>query len=270
VDPLRRGSLRRERRSDLRIVSWNVNSLKVRLAQVLQFAAAAQPDVIALQETKLSDDQFPRAEIEAAGYRAVFTGQKTYNGVALLARGELRDVATELPGRADPQRRWLAATLDGVRIIDVYVPNGQSVGSEKYAYKLGWFEAARAAVADELSRHPELVVVGDFNVAPEDRDVHDPKEWEGQVLCSEPERDALRRLLAVGLEDVFRRFEQPDASFSWWDYRMNAFRRKRGLRIDLILASHAFAARCSASRIDVEPRRHERPSDHTPVIAEFS
>jgi exodeoxyribonuclease-3 len=254
----------------VRIASWNVNSLKVRLEQVLNFAAAAQPDVIALQETKTTDDQFPLAAIEAAGYRAVFSGQKTYNGVALLARGEFKDVTTELPGLADPQRRWLAATVDGVRIVDVYVPNGQSVGSEKYAYKLGWLAALRAAIAAELTRYPELVVLGDFNIAPEDRDVHDPKEWEGQVLCSEPEREALRELLGVGLADVFRRFEQPERSFSWWDYRMNAYRRKRGLRIDLILASERLAARCSGSRIDEEPRRHERPSDHAPVLAEFS
>jgi exodeoxyribonuclease-3 len=254
----------------VRIATWNVNSLKVRLEQVLRFAASASPDVIALQETKLTDDKFPLAEIEAAGYRAVFAGQKTYNGVALLARGELLDVATELPGATDPQRRWLAATCSGVRIIDVYVPNGESVDSPKYAYKLGWMERMRDAIALELARHPQLVVLGDFNVAPEDRDVHDPKEWEGKVLCSEPERDALRRILAVGLQDVFRRFEQPEQEFSWWDYRMNAFRRKRGLRIDLILASGALAARCTACRIDKQPRRDERPSDHTPVIADFA
>ena len=254
----------------MRIATWNVNSLKVRLEQLLRFAGSASPDVLALQETKLTDDRFPLAEIEAAGYRAVFAGQKTYNGVALLARGELHDVATELPGAPDPQRRWLAATFSGVRIIDVYVPNGESVGSEKYAYKLGWMERMREAIAVELMRHPQLVVLGDFNVAPEDRDVHDPKEWEGQVLCSEPEREALRRILAVGLQDVFRRFEQPEKEFSWWDYRMNAFRRKRGLRIDLILASDALAARCTACRIDKEPRRDQRPSDHTPVIADFA
>jgi len=253
----------------LRIATWNVNSLKIRLDQVLAFASAAQPDVIALQETKTTDDQFPVAAIEAAGYRAAWNGQKTYNGVALLARGELRDVTTELPGLDDPQRRWLAATLDGVRIVDVYVPNGQAVGSEKYAYKLGWLEALRAAIEGELARHPELVLLGDFNIAPEDRDVHDPKEWEGQVLCSEPEREALRKLMAVGLEDVFRRFEQPAGAFSWWDYRMNAYKRKRGLRIDLILASRALAARCRSSHIDEGPRRHERPSDHAPVVAEF-
>ena len=254
----------------LRIATWNVNSLKVRLDQLLAFASAAQPDVIALQETKLTDDQFPLAAIEAAGYRAVWNGQKTYNGVALLARGELRDVTSELPGRVDPQRRWLAATLDGVRIVDVYVPNGQAVGTDKYRYKLDWLESLRTALEGELARHRELVLLGDFNIAPEDRDVHDPKEWEGQVLCSEPEREALRRLLGLGLEDVFRRFEQPAGAFSWWDYRMNAYKRKRGLRIDLILASSAYAARCRSSHIDEGPRRNERPSDHTPVLADFA
>jgi exodeoxyribonuclease-3 len=254
----------------VRIATWNVNSLKVRLEQVLAFAASAGPDVIALQETKLTDDKFPLAEIEAAGYRAVFSGQKTYNGVALLAREEPKDVAAELPGAEDPQRRFLAATCAGVRIVDVYVPNGESVDSPKYAYKLAWMERLRAALAAELARHRELVVLGDFNVAPEARDVHDPKEWEGQVLFSEPEREALGRLTALGLHDLFRRFEQPEKEFSWWDYRMNAFRRNRGLRIDLILASAPLAARCTACRIDKEPRRHERPSDHTPVIAEFA
>jgi exodeoxyribonuclease-3 len=254
----------------LRIATWNVNSLKVRLEQVLQFAATAQPDLLALQETKLSDDQFPFQALEAAGYRAVASGQKTYNGVALLARGELTDVTIGLPGLEDPQRRWLAATLGSVRVVDVYVPNGQSVGSDKYVYKLGWLEALQAAIAAELARHPELVLLGDFNIAPEDRDVHDPRVWEGQVMVSEPERGALRRLLDAGLVDVFRRFEQPAQSYSWWDYRMNAYRRKRGLRIDLILASHALAARCSAARIDEEPRRHERPSDHAPVLADFA
>jgi exodeoxyribonuclease-3 len=253
----------------MRIATWNVNSLAVRLAQVLEFAASARLDVLALQETKLPDDRFPLAEIEAAGYRAVFTGQKTYNGVALLARAELLDVTKDLPGAPDPQRRWLAATCSGVRIIDVYVPNGESVGSEKYAYKLAWLERLREAIAAELARHPQLVVLGDFNVAPEPRDVHDPKEWEGKVLFSEPEREALRRVVALGLHDVFRRFEQPEKEFSWWDYRMNAFPRNRGLRIDLILASEALAERCTASHIDKQPRRSERPSDHTPVIAEF-
>ncbi|MFI5216223.1 MAG: exodeoxyribonuclease III [Candidatus Limnocylindria bacterium] len=254
----------------MRIATWNVNSLKVRLAQVLEFAGSARPDVIALQETKLTDDKFPLAEIEAAGYRAVFSGQKTYNGVALLAREAPSDVATELPGAPDPQRRWLAATCAGVRIVDVYVPNGESVDSPKYAYKLAWMERMRESLAAELARHPQLVVLGDFNVAPEPRDVHDPKEWEGKVLFSGPEREALGRVVALGLHDVFRRFEQPEKEFSWWDYRMNAFKRNRGLRIDLILASDALAARCTACRIDKEPRRQERPSDHTPVIADFA
>jgi exodeoxyribonuclease-3 len=254
----------------VRIATWNVNSLAVRLEQVLAFAGSARPDVFALQETKLVDERFPSAEIEAAGYRVLFSGQKTYNGVALLARGELLDASREIVGEPDPQRRWLAASFQGVRIIDVYVPNGESVGSEKYAYKLGWMERLREGIAAELARHPELVVLGDFNVAPEPRDVHDPRVWEGKIMFSEPEREALRRLLGLGLHDVFRRFEQPEQEFSWWDYRMGAFRRNRGLRIDLILASDALAARCTACRIDKQPRAHERPSDHAPVIADFS
>jgi exodeoxyribonuclease-3 len=257
-------------RRAMRIATWNVNSLRVRLPQVLGLAASASPDVLALQETKLADAEFPRADLEAAGYRVAFAGQKTYNGVALLARGELADPASELPGAPDPQRRFLAATVGGVRILDVYVPNGESVGSEKYAYKLAWMERLRDAVAGELSRHDDLVLLGDFNVAPEDRDVHDPELWRGQVLCSEPEREALRRICEVGLVDVFRRFDQPANEFSWWDYRMAGFRRNRGLRIDLILASKPLAARCTACRIEKEPRRQERPSDHAPVIADFS
>jgi exodeoxyribonuclease-3 len=253
----------------LRIATWNVNSLKVRLPQLLQLAGKAEPDAIALQETKLADEQFPLDELSAAGWRAVFTGQKTYNGVALLARGELLDVSTELPGEPDPQRRWLAATLGGVRVVVLYVPNGESVRSPKYVYKLEWMQRVREALAQELARHRELVVLGDFNVAPEDRDVHDPLQWQGQVMCSEPEREALRGLLGVGLLDVFRRFEQPEREFSWWDYRMNAFKRNRGLRIDLILASEALAARCTGCRIEREPRGWERPSDHAPVIADF-
>jgi exodeoxyribonuclease-3 len=254
----------------VRIATWNVNSLGVRLDQVLAFAGSARPDLFALQETKLPDERFPVAEIEAAGYRTLFSGQKTYNGVALLARGELTEASREIVGEPDPQRRWLAACYQGVRVIDVYVPNGESVRSPKYAYKLGWMERLCEGIAAELARHRELVVLGDFNIAPEPRDVYDPRVWEGNVMFSEPEREALRKLTSLGLHDLFRRFEQPEQEFSWWDYRMGAFRRNRGLRIDLILASDALAARCTACRIDKEPRRHERPSDHAPVIADFA
>jgi len=253
----------------LRIATWNVNSLRVRLGQLTDWLAAHPVDVIALQETKLTDEDFPRAAIDALGYESAASGQRTYNGVAILSRRPLADVVAGIPGFADEQRRVLAATVDGVRIIDVYVPNGQAVGSDKYEYKLRWLAALRDYLAAELARHPRLVVLGDWNIAPEDRDVHDPKAWEGSVHVSEPERAALRGLLALGLVDVFRRFEQPERSYSWWDYRMMAFRRDHGLRIDLILASAELAAKCAESHIDRAPRRLERPSDHAPVLARF-
>jgi len=253
----------------MRIATWNVNSLRVRMPHLKDWLAANPMDVVALQETKLADPDFPREELEALGLHVAFSGQRTYNGVALLSSVEPTDVVAGIPGFADEQKRVLAATIGGVRVIDVYVPNGQAVGSDKYDYKLRWFAALRDYVSAELARHPQLVVLGDYNVAPEDRDVHDPKAWAGQVLASEPERAALRALLAAGLEDCFRRFEQPEKSFSWWDYRMMAFRRNAGLRIDLILASAPLAQACAECRIDKAPRRLERPSDHAPVVARF-
>lgn len=253
----------------MRIATWNVNSLRVRLPQLLEWLAGSAPDVVALQETKLTDDAFPADELLAAGYHSVCSGQKTYNGVAILARGAPAEVVRDMPGYDDPQRRVLAASVGAVRVIDLYVPNGQSVGSDKYHYKLGWLRALRKWLRSELAAHPRLVVLGDFNIAPEDRDVHDPAAWAGSVLVSAEERDALRETLALGLVDVFRRFEQPPQSFSWWDYRAGAFRRNHGLRIDLVLASMALAERCTACQIDREPRRVERASDHTPVVASF-
>ncbi|KPK05290.1 MAG: exodeoxyribonuclease III [Betaproteobacteria bacterium SG8_39] len=253
----------------MKLATWNVNSLKVRLPQLIDWAAATQPDVVCLQETKLEDGKFPQAEIEAAGFHAAFSGQKTYNGVALLARTAPRDVVTSIPGFTDEQKRVVAATLGDARVVCLYAPNGQAVGSDKYAYKLRWYDALRAWLADELARHPRLAVLGDLNIAPEDRDVHDPKAWEGQVHCSAPERAAFSALLALGLQDAFRLFEQPEKSFSWWDYRMMAFRRNAGLRIDHILLSSALAAQCGACSIDKAPRKLERPSDHTPVVAEL-
>ena len=252
-----------------RITTWNVNSLRVRLPQLLEWLAANQPDVVALQEIKLTDDLFPFAELAAAGYQCLANGQKTYNGVALLARAPLAAPQRELPGFEDPQRRVLAASVGGVRVVNLYVPNGQAIGSDKYAYKLRWLEALRGWLAAELAREPRLVVLGDFNIAPEDRDVHDPAAWAGSVHVSEAERAALRALLALGFEDVFRRFEQPPAAYSWWDYRQGAFRRNHGLRIDLVLASPALAAACRGCSIDVAPRRVERASDHAPVSASF-
>jgi exodeoxyribonuclease III len=253
----------------MKLATWNVNSLKVRLPQVLDWARKQRPDVLCLQETKLEDANFPRTEIEAAGYRVLFSGQKTYNGVAILSREPGAEPVTAIPAFPDEQKRVLAATIGGVRIVCLYVPNGESVGSEKYQYKLRWLAAAREWLKDEISRNARLAVLGDFNVAPEARDVHDPKLWEGKVLFSEPERAALRQLVDAGLSDSFRLFEQPERSFTWWDYRINAFRRKLGLRIDHILLSEPLAKRCTSCAIDIEPRAAERPSDHAPVIAEL-
>lgn len=253
----------------MRIATWNVNSLRVRLPQVLEWLGANPVDVLAIQETKLTDPDFPCGELEALGYHVLYSGQKTYNGVALLSRWPCTDVVRDIPDFDDPPRRVLGVTTNGWRVVNLYVPNGQAVGSDKYEYKLRWLAALKQWLAREVAAHQRLVVLGDFNIAPEDRDVHDPAAWAGQVLCSEPERTALRALLDAGLVDVFRRFEQPPQSFSWWDYRTFAFRRNHGLRIDLILAHSALVTRCRESTIDVTPRRNERPSDHAPVLASF-
>ena len=253
----------------MKIASWNVNSLKVRLPQLTEWAAEAKPDVIALQETKLEDAKFPVDELAAAGYRAVYSGQKTYNGVAILAREEPADVITDIPGLDDPQRRILAATVGGVRVVDLYVVNGKAVGDEKYTYKLDWLAKVRDFLEEELKRHPKLVVLGDFNIAPDDRDVYDPVAWGGEVLCSPPERAALKAITDLGLHDSFRLFEQEGGHFSWWDYRQAAFRRNMGLRIDLILIGDALKSAAKAAAIDRTPRRWERPSDHTPVTLDL-
>jgi exodeoxyribonuclease III len=253
----------------MKIATWNVNSLKVRLPQVTEWLASAAPDVLVMQEIKQVTEVFPYDAFAELGYQAIASGQKTYNGVANIARGELTDPVSDIPGFDDPQRRVLATTVNGVRVINLYVPNGQSLESDKYQYKLRWLSALRDWLADELAQHEQLVVLGDFNIAPEDRDVYDPEKWGEGVLCSPAERAALRALCELGLSDVFRQFAQTDASFSWWDYRAAGFRRNAGLRIDLILASKALAEQCSACVIDREPRAWERPSDHTPVIAEF-
>ena len=254
----------------MRIASWNVNSLKVRLPQVLDWLAKHQPDALCLQELKLEDASFPRTELEAAGYTAAVSGQKTYNSVAILSREPAANIVYGIPGLDDPQRRVISADLGGVRLVCAYVPNGQSLDSDKYQYKLNWLAAFAAWLEGELVAHPRLAVLGDYNIAPEDRDVHDPKAWEGHVLVSAPERDAFRRLIALGFTDSFRLFEQPEKSFTWWDYRMNGFKRNLGLRIDHILLGPGLAANCSACSIDLEPRRHERPSDHAPIVAEIA
>lgn len=253
----------------MKIATWNVNSLKVRLPHVLEWLATHQPDVLVLQEIKQTTDLFPADELAAAGYDGLASGQKTYNGVAVISRRPPLDAVTDFPDFDDPQRRVLATTIDDVRIINLYVPNGSEVGSEKYDYKLSWLSALRGFLDSELKRHGKLVVLGDFNIAPADEDVYDPEKWGDAILCSPKERAALVELLDLGLTDVFRKFEQPEKSFSWWDYRAAGFRRNAGLRIDLILTNDAMAKRCRKSYIDREPRAWERPSDHAPVVAEF-
>ena len=239
----------------------------MRLPHLLDWLAAAQPDVACLQETKTEDQNFPLAEIQAAGYQAVYCGQKSYNGVAILARSALSDVQHGIPDFSDDPKRVIAATVDGVRVINLYAPNGQEPGSDKYAYKLRWYEALTRWLKGEVAK--KLAVLGDLNIAPEARDVHNPKRWEGKIHFSEPERAAFRDVVGVGLKDAFRLFEQPEKQFSWWDYRLNAFERGWGLRIDHILLSPSLAPKCTACSIDTEPRKRERPSDHAPVIAEL-
>ncbi|WP_087667621.1 exodeoxyribonuclease III [Caballeronia humi] len=255
----------------MKIATWNVNSLKVRQQHVLDWLQLSQCDVLCLQELKLTDDKFPRADFEAAGYKSWFAGQKTYNGVGILVRDGVTvdegSVVRNIPGFDDPQQRVIAATIDGVRIVSAYFPNGQAVGSEKFAYKMRWLDALHDWLIDEMKVHPKLALLGDYNIAPEDRDVHDPKAWEGQNLVSPEERAQFVRLVGLGLTDSFRQFEQPEKLFTWWDYRMLAFRRNAGLRIDHILLSAELAATCSACEVDKVPRKWEQPSDHAPVIA---
>ena len=251
----------------MKIATWNVNSLKVRLPHVLDWLAATEADVLCLQETKMEDKAFPHAELAAAGYLAAHNGQKTYNGVAILARGPLEDVRCDIPGFADEQKRVIAATVNGQRIVCAYMPNGQAVGSDKYDYKLRWLAALAGCVHEELQRWPNLALLGDYNIAPEDRDVHDAVAWKDQILCSQPERAAFRQFLDLGLADAFRLFEQPEKTYSWWDYRQMGFRLNRGLRIDHILLSKPLAEACRACVIDKTPRKLERPSDHAPVMA---
>lgn len=253
----------------MKIATWNVNSLNVRLPHVVEWLESAKPDVLVLQEIKQVTEAFNADAFRELGYDAVASGQKTYNGVAFISRAASTDHITDFPGFEDPQRRILAATIDNVRVVNLYIPNGNSVGSEKYDYKLSWLAALRDFLERELAVHENLVVLGDFNIAPDDRDVYDAEKWGDDILCSPAERAALRALLDLGLSDVFRAFEQPPKTFSWWDYRAAGFRRNAGLRIDLILASAALAARCRESYVDREPRTWERPSDHAPVVAEF-
>lgn len=254
----------------MRLATWNVNSLNVRLPHLLDWLAASPVDAVGIQETKLTDDKFPFAPLEAAGYHAVHSGQKTYNGVALIARAPITDVVRDIPGFADEQKRVIAGTVSGVRFVNVYVVNGQALDSDKYAYKMRFLDALHGYLREELAQHPQLVVGGDFNIAPAPEDTHDPAAWEGQILCSEPEREGFRKLLALGLQDGFRLFPQDEKSFTWWDYRQAAFRRNMGLRIDHLLLSAPLAARARSVVVDKAPRKLERPSDHAPVVVELA
>jgi exodeoxyribonuclease III len=254
----------------MKLATWNVNSLAIRLPQVVEWVASHQPDVLVLQETKLVDDKFPSAELQEAGYHCVFHGQKTYNGVALLARTPPETVVRNIPTYADDHARVIAATVGGMRVIGGYFPNGQAPGSDKFAYKMAWLKGLREWIAQEIEVHPRLVLMGDFNIAPEDCDVHDPVAWAGQIHCTDEERAHFRQLIGLGLVDAFRLFEQPPKSWSWWDYRNLAFRRNQGLRIDHILVGEALRASVTACTIDKGPRRNERPSDHAPVVVELA
>lgn len=253
----------------LKLASWNVNSLKIRLEQVVFWLESSQMDVLAVQETKLIDENFPASIFTEKGYHVVYSGQKTYNGVAVISRYPIFEVMTDIPGLHDPQRRILAVTIAGIRLINLYVPNGAEVTSDKYQYKLDWLQKVTTFIQQQLSYYPRVAVVGDFNIAPEDRDVHDPGAWEGCVLVSPPERQAFMGLLQLGLYDSFRKFDQPENSFSWWDYRAAGFRRNRGLRIDHVLLNQELNGLCHKSLIDIEPRKSERPSDHAPVWVEL-
>lgn len=254
------------RRMPTTFATWNVNSLAVRLPQLLDWLPRHKPDVMVLQETKLTDDKFPAAEILAAGWQVSFFGQKTYNGVALLSRTVALDVVHNIPGHDDAQARVIAGTVDGVRTIGAYFPNGQAPDSDKFVYKMQWLTALREWVKSELAAHPKLVLMGDFNIAPEDRDVYDPVAWAGQIHCTPEERAHFQGLCGLGLHDAFRLFEQAPRSWSWWDYRNLAFRKNQGLRIDHILVSEALKPAVTACTIDKPQRKAERPSDHAPVV----
>ncbi|MDX8398463.1 MAG: exodeoxyribonuclease III [Mariprofundaceae bacterium] len=252
----------------MKIVTWNVNSLKVRLPHVLEYLEKEQPDVLALQETKQQDKDFPQTELEAAGYHVQFSGQKTYNGVAIISRMPISDVVFQIPDLDDPQRRVIAATIDGVRVIDVYIPNGQAVGSDKYAYKLRWLNALREYLKAELQQHDKLVLLGDYNIAPADLDIHDPSRWVEKIMCSSIEREWFFSLMDMGLSDTLRQLYPDEPMHSWWDYRMNAFRRGWGIRIDHVLATASLKA--EEGGVSLDYRAKERPSDHAPVWVRFA
>jgi exodeoxyribonuclease-3 len=253
-----------------KIDTWNVNSLRVRLSQVVDWLNYYQPDVLALQETKISDSEFPASVFTDMGYHVLFSGQRTYNGVALITRVKAVDSVLDLPGLEDHQRRVLAATINNVRVVNLYIPNGESLSSDKFLYKLKWLEHLQIFLKQEQLKYPQIVILGDFNIAPSEIDVHNPKRWEGHVLFSEQERAAFQSILGLGFVDCFRALSPNEIDFSWWDYRLNAYKRNWGLRIDHIIANAKFAAQCHSCYIDKAPRESERPSDHAPVTAVFT
>jgi len=253
----------------MKIASWNVNSLKVRLEHVLKWSQQHSPDVLAIQETKLTDENFPKKAIEKAGYHVVYSGQPTYNGVAIISTSEATDVITDIQGLDDPQRRILAATIDDVRIINLYVVNGSEPDSEKYQYKMHWLEKVTEFIDEQIQVYENVVVLGDFNIAPDERDVYDANYWRGKILCTDKEREKLENILDLGFDDSFRLLHDGAGHYSWWDYRMAGFQRNLGLRIDLILTNEPMSEMLTSAYIDKEPRAWERPSDHTPVVAEF-
>ncbi len=253
----------------MKIATWNVNSLKIRLDQLIVWLDKNQPDIIALQETKTEDHNFPLTQINEVNYHAIFAGEKAYNGVAILSKIPAKDMEVSFLNDPKEQKRVISASYNDVRVINVYVPNGSDIGSEKYLYKLDWLEKFIIYIEQQLTRHEKLIILGDYNIAPENEDVYDPKVWEGQTLFSEPERAELKKLISLGLFDVFRLFPQEPSSFTWWDYRAAAFRRNMGLRIDHILATQKMSKSCKSCVIDKAQRKFERPSDHAPVMAEF-
>lgn len=250
----------------MRIATWNVNSLTVRLEHVLTWMQSAAIDVLMVQETKVTDDKFPQQALESAGFHVAYMGQKTYNGVAIIARDPIEEVMYGFPEWEDEQKRVIAATVKGLRLVNVYVPNGSSVGSEKYQYKMAWLEACQRYLRSVLDQYDQVVLAGDFNIAPKDCDVHDPKAWEGHVLVSPPEREAYQAILGLGLEDSFDQLYEEGPRFTWWDYRQAGFRRNLGLRIDHLCVTPSVLKKASACLIDPDPRGWERPSDHTPVV----
>lgn len=253
----------------MKIATWNVNSLKVRLPHVMDWLNTHQPDILALQEIKMLDEFFPYQELNNLGYECVWNGQKAYNGVAILSREKTSNIVKELPGLDDPQRRVLSATIAGVRVVNVYIPNGESISSEKYSYKLNWLKTLETYLQDEMKAHSKLIILGDFNIAPEKIDLYDHSIFEGQVLFTEAERNSFQNLLKLGLTDCLRAHDISEKTYTWWDYRLNAFKRNMGLRIDHILATGNLVKQSQRCYVDKAPRALERPSDHAPVIAEF-